>query len=155
MQKPNYLQMIHLIERLHQALHENIRAEFAAMGWDDINPRQALMLFNIGKGNEVLFTEIRAQNLYVGSNPAYNLKQLTEGQYITQVRSEGDRRRIRIRLTPKGEEVCEVVDELYDRHLKAVPVADGVTLESIEDISRQLTRLERFWSDLTARNVVV
>ncbi len=89
------------------------------MGWDDINPVQALLMFNIGDA-ELTAGELRSRGYYLGSNVSYNLKKLVETGYIFQERSRTDRRSVRIRLTPKGEEVAEVIDELYDRHLKSI-----------------------------------
>ena len=150
MHKPTYVQTIRLIERLHQALHENIRAEFASMGWDDINPRQAL-LFNIGKGNEVLSTEIRAQSLHIGSNPAYNIKQLVGGysarsgrKGIAGASGSADR---------QGEEVCEVVTSSTTGTFARYPPPMASLDRS--RTSGELARLERFWSGLTSGNVVL
>ncbi len=70
--------------------------------------------------------ELRSRGYYLGSNVSYNLKKLVETGYIFQERSRSDRRSVRIRLTPKGEEVAEVIDELYDRHLKSIDKVGGL-----------------------------
>ena len=46
--KPLYLEAVSRVERLHRRLLDLIKDEFDRMGWDDINPVQALLMFNIG-----------------------------------------------------------------------------------------------------------
>lgn len=117
--KSLYLEAIFRVERLHRRLLDLIKDEFDRMGWDDINPVQALLMFNIGDA-ELTAGELRSRGYYLGSNVSYNLKKLVETGYIVQQRSRSDRCSVRIKLTPKGEEVAEVIDELYDRHLKSI-----------------------------------
>ncbi|MCB9993671.1 MAG: winged helix DNA-binding protein [Hyphomicrobiaceae bacterium] len=144
--KPLYLEAVTRVERLHRRLLDLIKDEFDRMGWDDINPVQALLMFNIGN-SELTAGELRSRGYYLGSNVSYNLKKLVETGYIFQERSRTDRRSIRIRLSPKGEEVAEVIDELYDRHLKSIEKVGGLGGGDFESLNLSLGRLERFWID--------
>ena len=144
--KPLYLEAVSRVERLHRRLLDLIKDEFDRMGWDDINPVQALLMFNIGD-SELTAGELRTRGYYLGSNVSYNLKKLVETGYIFQERSRADRRSVRIRLTPKGEEVAEVIDELYDRHLKSIEKVGGLDDAAFEGLNKALGRLERFWVD--------
>jgi DNA-binding MarR family transcriptional regulator len=144
--KPLYLEAVSRVERLHRRLLDLIKDEFDRMGWDDINPVQALLMFNIGDA-EMTAGELRSRGYYLGSNVSDNLKNLVETGYIFQERSRSDRRSIRIRLTPKGEEVAEVIDELYERHLKSIEKVGGLGQDSFQDLNKALGRLERFWVD--------
>jgi DNA-binding MarR family transcriptional regulator len=144
--KPLYLEAVTRVERLHRRLLDLIKDEFDRMGWDDINPVQALLMFNIGSA-ELTAGELRSRGYYLGSNVSYNLKKLVETGYIFQERSRADRRSVRIRLTPKGEEVAEVIDELYDRHLKSIDKVGGLGDDEFDGLNKALARLERFWVD--------
>lgn len=144
--KPQYLEAVSRVERLHRRLLDLIKDEFDRMGWDDINPVQALMMFNIGSA-ELTAGELRSRGYYLGSNVSYNLKKLVDAGYIFQERSRSDRRSVRIRLSPKGEEVAEVIDELYDRHLKSIEKVGGLGGAEFAALNTALTRLERFWVD--------
>ncbi len=144
--KPLYLEAVSRVERLHRRLLDLIKDEFDRMGWDDINPVQALLMFNIGD-SELTAGELRSRGYYLGSNVSYNLKKLVETGYIFQERSRTDRRSVRIKLSPKGEEVAEVVDELYDRHLKSIEQVGGLGNTEFENLNKSLGRLERFWID--------
>jgi DNA-binding MarR family transcriptional regulator len=144
--KPLYLEAVSRVERLHRRLLDLIKDEFDRMGWDDINPVQALLMFNIGDA-EMTAGELRSRGYYLGSNVSYNLKKLVETGYIFQERSRADRRSVRIRLTPKGEEVAEVIDELYERHLKSIEKVGGLNDDAFEGLNKALGRLERFWVD--------
>ncbi len=144
--KPLYLEAVSRVERLHRRLLDLIKDEFDRMGWDDINPVQALLMFNIGD-KELTAGELRSRGYYLGSNVSYNLKKLVDTGYIFQQRSRADRRSVRIRLSPKGEEVAEVIDELYDRHLKSIEQVGGLDNSQFEQLNVALGRLERFWVD--------
>lgn len=144
--KPGYLEAIGRVERLHRRLLDLIKDEFDRMGWDDINPVQAVLIFNIGN-SELTAGELRSRGYYLGSNVSYNLKKLVDTAYIHQERSKIDRRSVRIKLTPKGEEVAEVIDELYDRHLKSIEQVGGLSKTEFEQLNTALSRLERFWVD--------
>jgi hypothetical protein len=52
--KPLYLEAVSRVERLHRRLLDLIKDEFDRMGWDDINPVQALLMFNIGDSELLL-----------------------------------------------------------------------------------------------------
>ncbi|TDQ66136.1 DNA-binding MarR family transcriptional regulator [Maritalea mobilis] len=144
--KPRYLEAVSRVERLHRRLLDLVKDEFDRMGWDDINPVQAIMMFNIGN-SELTAGELRSRGYYLGSNVSYNLKKLVDTGYIFQTKSKTDRRSVRIRLTPKGEEVAEVIDELYDRHLKSIAEVGGLDEKEFEGLNSALARLERFWVD--------
>lgn len=144
--KPAYLEAVSRVERLHRRLLDLVKDEFDRMGWDDINPVQALLMFNIGD-SELTAGELRTRGYYLGSNVSYNLKKLVETGYIFQERSRTDRRSVRIRLTPKGEEVAEVIDDLYERHLKSIEKVGGLGEDDFSGLNTALSRLERFWVD--------
>ncbi len=144
--KPLYIEAVSRVERLHRRLLDLIKDEFDRMSWDDINPTQALLMFNIGDA-ELTAGELRSRGYYLGSNVSYNLKKLVDMGYIFQERSRADRRSVRIRLSPKGEEVAEVIDELYDRHLQSIEKVGGLGRAEFEQLNTALGRLERFWVD--------
>ena len=58
--KPLYLEAVSRVERLHRRLLDLIKDEFDRMGWDDINPVQALLMFNIGDA-ELTAGELRSR----------------------------------------------------------------------------------------------
>ena len=78
----------------------------------------------------------------------HRLPLLPEKQHEAEQRyAKADRRSVRIKLTPKGEEVAEVIDELYDRHLKSIDKVGGLGDDEFEGLNKALARLERFWVD--------
>ena len=107
---------------------------------------QALLLFNIGD-QELTAGELRSRGHYLGSNVSYNLKKLVEGGYIHHARSEVDRRSVLVRLTAKGENVRDMLRELFHRHLGSLEPVGNVTGENLDGINTALRRLERFWID--------
>ena len=89
----SYLEALTLLERLHRLLLDVIKDEFERLGILDVNPVQALLLFNIGD-QEVTAGELRTRGYYQGSNVSYNLKKLVELGYMHHQRSEVDRRSV-------------------------------------------------------------
>lgn len=144
--KGRYLICLKLIERLHRLLLDMIKDEFDRMGRSDVNGVQALLLYNIGD-SEVTAGELKSRGYYLGSNVSYNLKKLVESGYIHHERSTTDRRSVRVSLTEKGQAVCEIVNNLYDRQLKSLEKVGGIGGEELESLNKALIRLERFWTD--------
>lgn len=141
-----YLEALALVERLHRLLLDVIKDEFERVGVLEINAVQALLLFNIGD-NEVTAGELKTRGYYQGSNVSYNLKKLVEMGYMHHQRCEIDRRSVRVRLTPRGREIRDIVSALFSRHADGLEGKNVISSEGIEDISTSLKRVERYWSD--------
>lgn len=143
---PRYLDSLGLVERLHRLLLDVIKDEFERLAILDINAVQALLLFNIAD-NEVTAGELKTRGYYQGSNVSYNLKKLVEAGYMHHTRCEIDRRSVRVRLTPRGNEVRRIVSALFSRHAEGL-VGKGVISDSeLERINTALKRMERYWSE--------
>lgn len=144
--RSEYLQALRLIERLHRLLLDVIKDEFDRQGGAEINSVQALLLYNIGE-NELTAGELKSRGYYLGSNVSYNLKKLVDMGFIHYKRSDTDRRSVRVSLTEKGKDACDIVQSLYNRQLGSVQAVGEVSGEDITGLNRALVRLERFWSD--------
>ena len=144
--KPLYMEALTLVERLHRRLLDVIKDEFDRAGRSDVNSVQALLLFNIGE-SELTAGELRTRGYYLGSNVSYNLKKLVEMGYIHHQRSRMDRRSVRVSLTEKGREVADIVNHLYDRHIRSIDQVGGIAADDFRALNRSLQRLERFWTD--------
>ena len=144
--KPLYMEALTLIERLHRRLLDVIKDEFDRAGRSDVNSVQALLLFNIGD-SELTAGELRTRGYYLGSNVSYNLKKLVEMGYMDHQRSRMDKRSVRVKLTPKGREVYDLVNRLYERQMKSIEQVGGVSVGDFESMNKALARLERFWTD--------
>lgn len=144
--RPHYMEALRLVERLHRRLLDVIKDEFERHGRSDVNSVQALLLYNIGDA-ELTAGELRTRGYYLGSNVSYNLKKLVEAGYISHQRSRMDRRSVRVSLTPKGQEIAKIIDDLYDRHTKSIEKVGGIGPDQFNDLNKSLLRLERFWTD--------
>jgi DNA-binding MarR family transcriptional regulator len=144
--RPVYLEALTLVERLHRRLLDVIKDEFDRRGRADINSVQALLLYNIGD-KELTAGELRTRGYYLGSNVSYNLKKLVEMGFLDHQRSRVDRRSVRIKLTDKGREVRDIVDTLYQKHVRTVEQVGGINSEEFATLNKSLHRLERFWTD--------
>ena len=144
--QPHYLEALTLIERLHRRLLDVIKDEFDRRGRADINAVQALLLFNIGE-KELTAGELRTRGYYLGSNVSYNLKKLVEMGFLDHQRSRVDRRSVRIKLTERGKEVRDIVNALYEKHVRTVEQVGGINSDEFATLNKSLHRLERFWTD--------
>ena len=144
--QPLYLEALTLVERLHRRLLDVIKDEFDRRGRADINAVQALLLFNVGD-KELTAGELRTRGYYLGSNVSYNLKKLVEMGFLDHQRSRVDRRSVRIKLTEKGRDVRDIVEGLYQKHVRTVEQLGGINAEEFATLNKALHRLERFWTD--------
>ncbi|MEM1351083.1 MAG: winged helix DNA-binding protein [Pseudomonadota bacterium] len=142
----SYLEALSLVERLHRLLLDVIKDEFERVGVLEINAVQALLLFNIGD-NEVTAGELKSRGYYQGSNVSYNLKKLVDMGYMHHQRCEIDRRSVRVKLTEKGRKIRDVISELFERHANGLQQKGVLGSDGIDDISRSLKRMERYWTD--------
>jgi DNA-binding MarR family transcriptional regulator len=144
--RPQYLEALTLVERLHRRLLDVIKDEFDRRGRSDINSVQALLLYNIGD-KELTAGELRTRGYYLGSNVSYNLKKLVEMAFLDHQRSRVDRRSVRIKLTDKGREVRDIIEGLYQKHVGTVEQVGGINAGEFSTLNKSLHRLERFWTD--------
>ena len=49
--------------------------------------------------------------------------------------------------SPPGEEVRDVVTNLYEKHVRTVEQVGGISAEGFVGLNKALQRLERFWTD--------
>ena len=141
-----YLQAMTLVERLHRRLLDVIKDEFDRRGRSDINAVQALLVYSISN-QELCIGELRTRGYYHGTNVSYNLKKLVETGFVEQERSRADRRSVRIKLTTKGREVYEIIEELCGKHVRTVGQTGGVDAGEFATLNKLMHRLERFWTD--------
>lgn len=141
-----YLDALNLVERLHRRLLDTIKDEFERLAIRDVNPVQALLLFNLADA-EVSAGELRSRGCYQGSNVSYNLRKLVDLGYLHHQRSEIDRRSVRVRLTDKGRRMRDIVARLFASQAEGIAARGILELSSLEEIVHALRRLERYWSD--------
>ena len=144
--RPVYLEALTMVERLHRRLLDVIKDEFDRRNRTDVNSVQALLLYNIAD-KELTAGELRTRGYYLGSNVSYNVKKLVEMGYLLHARSRVDRRAVRISLTPKGEEIHNIVTSLYEKHVSTVEQIGGISPDEFTRMNQSLARLERFWTD--------
>jgi DNA-binding MarR family transcriptional regulator len=144
--RAEYLQALHLIERLHRLLLDVIKDEFDRSGGAELNSVQALLLYNIGD-SELTAGELKTRGYYLGSNVSYNLKKLVDMGYLHYKRSETDRRSVRVSLTQKGLDACQIVHKLYQRQMGSLEAVGELKRDDVADLNQSLMRLERFWAD--------
>ncbi len=142
-----YFETIQMIERLHRYFLDVVKIELDRKHVQDINNVQAMILYNIGHENMTV-GELTLRGYYLGSNVSYNVKKMSENGYIDQERSVHDKRSIRVKLSDKGKELYNVLNEMFVRHEGQL---DGtkLTTESLKEAIQTLQNIERFWNAQT------
>jgi DNA-binding MarR family transcriptional regulator len=143
--KQSYLETIRLIERLHRRFLDVIKTELDRLGIEDINNVQSLILSNISS-EQLTVGELTARGYYLGSNVSYNVKKLVENGYLNQERSPHDRRMTRVRVSEKGLELCNRIDQLYQTNASELE-REVIGQEELTSTNRVLSALERYWSN--------
>ena len=141
--KARYLETVQLMERLHKQFLELVQAELDESHTLDLNSVQSLILHSIGR-DEVLIGDLTQRGYYLGTNVSYNVRRLIDTGYLTQARSEHDRRAVKIRVTPKGLALCERLDRAFEAHVRQL---DGAAmLGALAHASDVLKKLSGFWA---------
>lgn len=138
-----YYEAIQLIERLHRRFLDVLKVELDKRGIPDINNVQSMILYNIGD-DDLTVGELTIRGYYLGSNVSYNVKKMVENGYLEQERSVHDKRSIRVKLTEKGRNLRDVINDMFDRHVEKMKDTD-LTDEEFADLNKTLKMLERFW----------
>jgi DNA-binding MarR family transcriptional regulator len=115
----------------------------------DINNVQALMLYNIGD-REVSVGELTSRGMYLGSNVSYNLKKLIQAGYIVQKPSAHDRRSLHVRLSDKGKQVYEQMDQCITEQSEDIKDVFP-NAKSLNTVHKNLQTLASFWSRQSPR----
>ena len=141
-----YLEALQLLERLHRLMLDLVKDEFERLGRQDLNPVQALILYNLGEC-EVSAGELRSRGMYQGSNVSYNLKKLVGMGYVHHERCDLDRRSVRVRLTAAGQEVRQIILNLFRRHAEQLALSGVLDDPPLPQVNLQARRIERYWTE--------
>ena len=140
-----HIEIVRVIERLHRRSLDLIRADLIRAGVDDLSPSQVMMLLTIGR-SELSVRDLIERGYYLGSNASYSLKRLVEAEYVIRTASERDRRSARIRLSEKGQKLCDMIKTI-DRTYHRLVTRNEEEIRELESTFRTLKRLEEAWSN--------
>src|SRR5476649_582287 len=149
--KENYFKSVVMIERLHRLFLEVVKIELDRMKIRDINNVQCLVLYNVGRG-QVTVGELTNRGYYLGSNVSYNLRKMVQNGYLVQEPSPHDRRSSHVKLSPKGLDLHDKLDDLFTMHATALS-KEGVDASHAAQLDSTLTTLEGFWTSLLTRDL--
>lgn len=102
--KKDFIEEIKELYSFENKLSRAFQKVLRSFGYDDISPREFLIVENIGE-REVYINEIEC-NL---SNISYSLRKLFNAGYLQELSGKRDKRKTYIRATEKG---VEMVDKI-------------------------------------------
>lgn len=147
--KQIYLETILLIERLHRRFLDVVKSELDRLKIEDINNVQTLILYNIGD-DQLTVGELTNRGYYLGTNVSYNVKHLVQNGYLVQEKAPHDKRSTRVRLSPKGLDLCKMLDALIERNVTDLNGRD-TGLAQLSQTNKSMHQLERFWTEYMSR----
>lgn len=147
--KQVYLETILLIERLHRRFLDVVKSELDRLKIEDINNVQTLILYNIGD-DQLTVGELTNRGYYLGTNVSYNVKHLVQNEYLIQEKAPHDKRSTRVRLAPKGLELCKMMDSLIERNIGELDKRSP-GLAFLTETNKSMHQLERFWTEYMNR----
>ena len=142
----SFIESLSLLEQAHRRLHDVVKDSLERSGERSLTGVQALLIYEIGE-NEMPASTLRARGAFAGTSLSYNVKKLQEGGYLEQRRSEADKRTVHLTLTDRGLKVRARVAQLFERQAEALEPTASVRKDDLSQLNRNLSRLERFWSD--------
>lgn len=145
--KESYFEIVVMIERLHRLFLDVVREELDRLAKEDITNVQALILYNIGRNNQLTVGELTNRGYYLGSNVSYNLRKMVKHGYVNQVPSAHDRRSSHVRLSPKGMELFARLDEAFSRQTERYSKELGPKV-NLDVFANNLRSFEGFWSSI-------
>lgn len=136
-------------ERNYKLFLDILKRELDKMGCTDITPIQTMILLNIGDG-VVTIGEVIGRGYYIGSNASYNVKKLIKNGYMEQVPSDFDRRSVFLKLTIKGLNLCENLENILDVHMAEFDKFQRKRYD-MKTCIEFLKSVERFWVGILQR----
>ena len=142
--KTIYQETLLLIERLHRQFLVVLKSHLEAQNIDDINNVQTLILYNIGE-DTLTIGELTNRGYYLGSNISYNVKKLVESEYLIQEQAVHDKRSSKVRLSDKGLELCDKIDEFYEKS-SADLATRHIPMPELKKLNETLVQLGGYWT---------
>lgn len=99
--KDIYCDIIHSVEHIYHLFYDILKKILPRLEMDDINPTQAMLIYNIGD-QKVSAGDLTVRRMYYGSNVSYNLKKLLSAGYLVSSASAHDKRALYVELSEKG-----------------------------------------------------
>ena len=142
--KDQYFETIVAIERIHRLFLDVVKVELDKKGIRDLNNVQAVILYNLGKG-QFTVGELTHRGYYLGSNVSYNLKKMVQNGYVIQIPSPHDKRSSHVKLSEKGLEILEMMQAMIDTQAQNI---DTIQTGVVKQLKNNLEVLEAHWKEL-------
>lgn len=143
----DYFEFLSKIERIHKLFLDVIGYELEKKKIYDINNIQAILIYNLGS-KEMTVGELTQKGYYLGSNISYNIKKLTDGGYVQQVQSSHDKRSVILKISLKGKNLCNTLNDILKSHLTKLNDLFGINIDDVASAGRDLSRMEIFLQSL-------
>ena len=146
-QSQDYFEFISKVERIHKLFLDVIGYELEKKKIYDINNIQAILIYNLGS-KEMTVGELTQKGYYLGSNISYNIKKLTDGGYVKQVQSSHDKRSVILKISSKGKDFCNMINDVLESHLTKLDSLFNIKIDDVASTGNDLSRMEVFLQSL-------
>jgi len=138
----NYFRLAVVSERLHRLFLETIKIYLSDRQIRDINSVQCLILYNVGF-EKITVGEFTKRGYYLGENVSYNLRKMVNNGYLMQFENKDDKRSSYVKLSKKGSELYETLDELFKDHSLDLEQC-GMDNKDLNKLHGMLNSIENF-----------
>jgi DNA-binding MarR family transcriptional regulator len=146
--KKDYFKLAVKSERLHRLFLEVVNTELRRLHIRDINSVQAVILYNVGVGDQPLnINDFYQRGYYLGSNVSYNLRKLVRNDYLHQYQNPNDLRSNFLKLSKKGVKLCELLDEMFNSQSVELK-KHGVDSVDLNKLYESLNGIESFLKEI-------
>lgn len=128
---------------LNQAVEDSVKEVLERTRVWDLTPVQAILLWRL-RDHEVTAGELKSRGYYSKSNVSYSQKKLVDKGYMYQVRCEIDRRSVRVRATPKGKDIAQMVSAHVSALQAEFAKQDPEMVKKLTDVQEGMEAFERY-----------
>lgn len=154
----NYLDVLVAVDRARHLFFDVVDSELHKLKVYEVTSAQLMLMYNIGS-EQITTGSLIDRGFYCGSNPAYNIRKLVDGGYITQSRSVHDHRNTMIKLSLKGLTLCERVEQGFSSHVEQlldeqrhfVPNVSGEMFSVLQGLLQKFSPINGKRSGVTER----
>jgi len=139
------------VARAYEDFGNHIKDTLNSEGFEGVTGEQAIMVWHMhhhkqSTGARLSSGDLTRLKYYTGANASYNIGKMERDGFITKTEGNGDKRRVYLELTPKGEQLAIVVHDSIMELEAFIGEAfknNGIGAPALNQISRVAEDLSR------------
>jgi DNA-binding MarR family transcriptional regulator len=130
--------------RMNAIFMEIIRLELERLGVYNLTASQYMILQHLGN-DRIPVGDLSLRSSYFGSNISYNVRKMSENDYLTQEKATHDQRTHYVSLSSKSKELIEKMDTSLIEHGEML-IKYGINKDFLQNILTSVEKIDDFWT---------